>query len=130
MENSPVLQFVDCIRFSEPDLEEGLHFYRNKLGHQLVWRMPGSAGLRMPETQTEIVLDTQQHPPDYSVKVQNTDEAAGLVEKAGGKIVIPPFDIKIGRCAVVQDPWGNQFSILDFSKGLLVTDSEGNVIDT
>jgi lactoylglutathione lyase len=130
MENSPVLQFVDCIRFSVPNLEEGLRFYRDKLGHRLIWRMAGSAGLRMPDTQTEIVLDTEQHPPDYSIKVQNTDEAVRLVVTAGGKIVRPPFDIKIGRWAVVQDPWGNQFSILDFSKGLLVTDSEGNVIDT
>ena len=48
--------------------------------------------------------------------------------EAGGKVVVPPFGIQIGRCAVVQDPWGNEFVLLDASKGLLVTDEEGNVI--
>jgi hypothetical protein len=47
---------------------------------------------------------------------------------AGGKIITPPFDIQIGRCAVVQDPWGNKFILLDISKGSLKTDAEGNVI--
>ena len=51
-----------------------------------------------------------------------------IIEAAGGKIVVPPFDIQIGRCVVVQDPWGNQFVLLDSSKGLLITDAEGNVI--
>jgi len=42
--------------------------------------------------------------------------------------VVPPFDIQIGRCAVVQDSWGNQLVLLDAGKGLLITDAEGNVI--
>jgi hypothetical protein len=36
-----------------------------------------------------------------------------------------PFDIQIGLCAVVRDPWGNELVILDTSKGLLRTDDEG-----
>ncbi len=39
-----------------------------------------------------------------------------------------PFDIKIGRCVVVKDPWGNQLVLLDSTKGLLKTDQAGNVI--
>ena len=58
----------------------------------------------------------------------DTDGAAARFEAAGGKIVVPPFDIQIGRAVVVQDPWGNQFVLLDASKGLLVTDADGNVI--
>ncbi len=41
---------------------------------------------------------------------------------------MPPFDIQIGRAVVVEDPWGNRFVLLDASKGLLVTDADGNVI--
>jgi hypothetical protein len=41
--------------------------------------------------------------------------------------IVPPFDIQIGRCMVVQDPWGTQLVLLDASKGLLVTDAAGNV---
>jgi predicted enzyme related to lactoylglutathione lyase len=128
MDNTPLLQYVDCIRLSVPDIETGLHFYRDKLGHKLLWRMADAAGLQMKDTQTEIVIHTESHVPDYAIKVQNVDDAARQVEEAGGKIIKPPFDIRIGRWAVVQDPWGNQFSVLDFSKGLLVTDSEGNVV--
>jgi hypothetical protein len=42
--------------------------------------------------------------------------------------MVAPFDLRIGRCAVVQDPWGNQLTILDMSKGALVTDADGKVI--
>jgi hypothetical protein len=41
------------------------------------------------------------------------------------KEVHQPF---LGRAVVVQDPWGNRFVLLDASKGLLVTDADGNVI--
>ena len=49
--------------------------------------------------------------------------------KAGGKVVSGPFDIQIGRCAIVKDPWGNVLTMLDTSKGLLKVDSKGNVLD-
>ncbi len=129
MEDSfPVLKNVDCIRFSVPDIEAGLSFYRDKLGHELIWRTVDSVGLRMPDAETEIVLHTEPQAPEIDIKVQSADDAAARIEAAGGKIIVPPFDIQIGRCAVVQDPWENQFVILDTSKGLLATDSEGNVI--
>ena len=124
----PVLKNIDCIRFSVPDIEAGLRFYRDQLGHELIWRMADSVGLRMPDAETEIVLHTEPQAPEIDIKVQSADDAAARIEAAGGKIIVPPFDIQIGRCAVVQDPWENQFVILDISKGLLDTDSEGNVI--
>ena len=124
----PVLKNIDCIRFSVPDIEAGLRFYRDQLGHELIWRMADSVGLRMPDAETEIVLHTEPQTPEIDIKVQSADDAAARIEAAGGKIIVPPFDIQIGRCAVVQDPWENQFVILDISKGLLATDSEGSVI--
>jgi lactoylglutathione lyase len=42
--------------------------------------------------------------------------------------MVEPFDIPIGRCAVVVDPWENQLVLLDNSKGHLVTDQSGNII--
>jgi predicted enzyme related to lactoylglutathione lyase len=62
---------------------------------------------------------------DFSV--DSTDIAANRFTQAGGKVLVPPFDIQIGRCAVVQDPWGNPLVLLDVSKRLLATDVEGNV---
>ena len=123
-----LVQTVDCVRFHVPDLEAGLAFYRDRLGHELVWRTGEAAGLRLGESDTEIVLHTEPGPPEIDLLVESADEAAVRLEAAGGKVVVPPFDIQIGRAVVVQDPWGNQVVLLDASKGLLVTDEEGNVI--
>jgi lactoylglutathione lyase len=128
MKPKPLMQKLDCVRFSVPDLESGLAFYRDRLGHELIWRTDEAVGLRMPDTDAEIVLHTQPHDPEIDFKVQSADDAAARIEEAGGKVVVPPFDIQIGRCTVVQDPWGNEFVLLDASRGLLVTDEEGNVV--
>ncbi len=53
--------------------------------------------------------------------------AARAFAEAGGALLVAPFDIPIGRCAVVADPWGNPLVLLDMSKGRLVTDTEGNI---
>jgi catechol 2,3-dioxygenase-like lactoylglutathione lyase family enzyme len=120
---------VDCIRLYVPDIEAGLAYYRDRLGHELIWRTENQAGLRMPETDAELVLHRERQAPEIDLLVDSADAAAGRVAEAGGRIVVPPFDIQIGRCVVVQDPWGNQLVLLDASKGLLVTDGNGNVVD-
>jgi len=111
-----------------PDLDAGLAFYRDRLRHKLIWHTEEVVGLRMPDTDAEIVLHTEPKGPEIDMKVDSADAAAARFEEAGGKIVVPPFDIRIGRCVVVQDPWGNEFVMLDSSKGVLVTDEDGNVI--
>ena len=131
MKHSPqeaLVQKVDCIRLSVSDLDAGLAFYRDQLGHELIWRTEDSVGLRMPDTDTEIVLHAEQGAPEINLKVESADAAAVRFEEAGGKSVVPPFDIRIGRAVVVQDPWGNQLVLLDTSKGLLATDANGKVI--
>jgi len=128
MNQQPLLRSVDCIRLSVANIDAGLRFYRDQLGHELIWRTKDSVGLRMPESDAEIVLHTETQPPEIDIKVNSADEAAAKIQAAGGKIVELPFDVRIGRCAVVEDPWGNQLVILDMSKGLLITDAEGNVI--
>jgi hypothetical protein len=42
-------------------------------------------------------------------------------------VVTDPFDIPVGRLAVVADPFGNILVLLDLSKGRYVTDTSGNV---
>ena len=125
----PLMRKVDCIRLYVPDLEAGLSYYRDRLGHELIWRTENQVGLRMPDSDAEIVLHTEPQEPEIDILVDSADAAAGRVAAAGGRIVVPPFDIQIGRCVVVQDPWGNQLVLLDASKGLLVTDGDGNVVD-
>lgn len=127
-ERIPLFDKVDCVRLYVPELESGLSFYRDRLGHALIWRTEKAAGLRMPGTEAELVIQTEQAGQEVDITVQSADEAAQRFVEAGGEMVMPPFDIQIGRCAVVRDPWGNQLVLLDTSEGLLVTDEEGNVI--
>jgi lactoylglutathione lyase len=95
------------------------------LGHSLIWRTSTAAGLRMPGTDAEIVLMTDRPALEADLLVASADEAAAAIAEAGGRVVVAPFDIPIGRCAVVQDPWGNRLVVLDGSKGLLLTDPDG-----
>ena len=111
-----------------PDLEAGLSFYRDRLGHDLLWRTPTSAGLRLPESEAEIVLQTERPEPEANLTVDSVDDAVGRIAGAGGRVLVGPFDIPIGRCAVVADPWGNRLVVLDTSKGTLVTGADGRVL--
>jgi catechol 2,3-dioxygenase-like lactoylglutathione lyase family enzyme len=131
MKNSlpePLIRKIDCLRLSVPDLDAGLAFYRDRLGQQVIWRSESQVGLRLPDTDAEIVLHVEPQAPEIDLTVFSADGAAARFKEAGGKIVVPPFDIQIGRCVVVQDPWGNQIVLLDSSKGLLATDADGYVI--
>jgi predicted enzyme related to lactoylglutathione lyase len=123
----PLMRKVDCVRLYVPDLEAGLAFYRDKLGHELIWRTATAAGLHLPETDAELVIQTEEQRQEVDYLVDSAEAAAEMMERAGGRIIVPPFDIQIGRCVVVEDPWGNPLVLLDTSKGLLTTDSEGNV---
>jgi predicted enzyme related to lactoylglutathione lyase len=126
---TPLFQKIDAVTIPVPDLDAGLRFYRDSLGHELRWRNDdiGQAGLALADTSdTEIVLTTQQrYEPDWLVT--SADEAAEAVRAAGGRIVTEPFDIPVGRLAVVADPFGNILVLLDLSKGHYVTDTGGGV---
>ena len=124
----PLFRKLDCLRVPVPDIESGLAFYRDRLGHELVWRTETQAGLRMPETDAEIVIQTERPDLEPNLLVASVDEAAQRIVQAGGSVLAEPFDIQIGRCAVVQDPWGNRLVLLDMSKGALVTDAGGNIV--
>jgi adenosylhomocysteine nucleosidase len=125
---TPLFNQLDCIRLYVADLESGLSFYRDRLGHALIWRTGQAAGLRIPGSEAELVIQTEQEGQEVDLTVDSADEAAWRFVEAGGKLLVPPFDIQIGRCAVVRDPWGNTLVLLDTSKGLLKTDEEGYVI--
>jgi len=130
MKSMPLLRKVDCVRLYVPDLEAGLAFYRDRLGHELIWRTETAASLRLPETDTELVLQTEEHRQEVDFLVDSAEQAAESILQSGGIVIVPPFDIQIGRCVVVEDPWGNPLVLLDISKGLLKTDTDRKVIGT
>ena len=123
-----LIRKVDCLQIPVPDIASGLAFYRDCLGHELLWRTETSAGLRMPDTDAEIVIQTERQDMEATLLVASADQAASRIVQAGGSVLVQPFDIQIGRCAVVRDPWGNRLVLLDMSKGELVTDASGNIV--
>ena len=128
MRSSPLLLKVDAVTVPVPDLDTGLDFYREQLGHQLLWRNDaiGQAGLQLPDSDTELVLTTElPYAPNWLVK--SADEAAAAVQSAGGRMVTEPCDIPVGRLAVVADPFDNVLVLLDLSKGRYATDDAGSV---
>ena len=119
---------VDCIELYVPNLDEGIRYYRDSLGLKLLWRAHATVGLGMENGDTEIVLQTDRRMTNVDLKVDSVADAVEAIRKAGGKVVDGPFDIPIGKCAVVQDKWENQYVILDMTKGRYITDESGNVM--
>jgi lactoylglutathione lyase len=123
---TPLFRKIDCLALRVADLESAVAFY-GILGHELIWRTPTGAGLRLPDSEAELVLQTERPGPETDLTVEAVGPAVARFVAAGGRVVVSPFDIAIGRCAVVADPWGNHLVLLDNTKGRLATDDAGNV---
>jgi hypothetical protein len=123
-----VLRSVDAVTLTVPDLDAGLRFYRDGLGHELLWRNDelGQAGLRCPDSATEIVISTRL-PSEPNWLVRSVAEAIEVITAAGGQLLGGPTGIPVGRVATVSDPFGNRLVLVDLSKGLYTTDDEGQV---
>jgi predicted enzyme related to lactoylglutathione lyase len=128
MSAAPLLSGVDSVTVPVPDLDAGIAFYRDRLGHPLLWRDDelGQAGLGLATEGTEIVLSTR-HPYAPTWLVASVDEAATAIVTAGGRVVAAPSDIPVGRVSVVSDVFGNDLVLVDLSKGRYVTDQDGTV---
>jgi catechol 2,3-dioxygenase-like lactoylglutathione lyase family enzyme len=124
--STPLIRKVDALMVRVPDLEQGLAFYSDHLGHPLLWRNEDSCGLAMSGSDTELVISTRLG-PETDLKVDSADEAAGRFVAGGGQIIAGPDDIEIGRVAVVADPFGNRLVLLDTTKGTLIVDEGGKV---
>jgi predicted enzyme related to lactoylglutathione lyase len=74
------------------------------------------------------VLQIERPGIEINLLVASVDVAVERIVEAGGAVVVPPFEIQIGRYVVVQDPWGTHLILLDASKGLLATDADGNIV--
>jgi len=123
----PLFRAVDCLRIPVPDLDAGLRFYRDELGHELLWRSPTAAGLRIPKGGAELVIHIESARGETDLLVDSVPRAIRRVTRAGGKLLDGPIDIPVGRVAFLADPWGNPLAILDLSKGRLRVDREKRV---
>ncbi|GAA3438633.1 VOC family protein [Kutzneria kofuensis] len=77
-----------------------------------VWWLNGAAVLGRYRMDAEFPADT---PPHWMVffRVTDTDEAANCVRRLAGTVVVEPFDSAYGRVAVLTDPQGATFSVIE-----------------
>jgi predicted enzyme related to lactoylglutathione lyase len=122
----PLFRKLDNHLLHVSDLDAAVSFYGDRLGQALVWRDDEAAGFALPETDAELVVHLHIG-PETDILVDDVDEAFKEFLAAGGEAVQPPFEIAVGRCARVRDPFGNIVVILDQSKGTLVTDAKRRV---
>ena len=118
-----MLRKIDCVMVRVPDLAPAAEFYTATFGLRELWRDETSVGLGLAETDAEIVLHTMDLPADRSVHylVDDVPDAVTTAQRAGCAVREAPFDIAVGRCAVLVDPFGNTVCLLDMSKGSRTT---------
>ena len=111
-----MLRKIDCVMVHVDDLDAGVAFYAVELGLRELWRDATSAGLGFPETDAEIVLHTGDLPPEHATHYL-VDDVRAAVRAWRHPVKIAPFEIAIGWCAVLEDPFGNPICILDMTTG-------------
>ena len=115
-----IIKKIDCVMLRVDDLDKAADYYVHVFGLKRIWQDKDAVGLAMAETDAEIVLHTNKDIPDHiSVHylVDNVEVAASEYQGKGCKIIVAPFDIVIGKCAIIEDPFGHQLAILDMTKG-------------
>lgn len=115
-----MLRKIDCIMIRVDDVAAAAAYYAKVFGLHPQWSGDDSVGLIFPDTDAEIVLHRDLNLPS-SVEVHYlVDDVVAAVtsyEAQGCSILVAPFDITIGKCAVIKDPFGTRLCILDLTKG-------------
>jgi lactoylglutathione lyase len=115
-----MLRKIDCVMVKVDDLEAAARYYAEVFGLKRLWADDFSIGMGMPETDAEIVLHTDPHLPKEMTVHFLVDDVVAAVNELSAKgctVIASPFDIVIGKCAVIQDPFGTILPILDMTKG-------------
>ena len=80
--------------------------------------MPDSGGYSTFKTDANPLGGLGAHQPGSPkgwttcFSVSSTDDAVATIEAAGGKVTMAAMDTAFGRFAVVEDPWGAPFSVM------------------
>jgi lactoylglutathione lyase len=116
-----MLRKIDCVMIRVEDVEAAAAYYAKVFGLRPLWSGEGAVGLVFPETDAEIVLHRETTIPssvEVHYKVDDVVVAVAQYAAQGCQILVAPFDITIGKCAVIRDPFGTRLCILDATKGL------------
>jgi lactoylglutathione lyase len=115
-----MLRKIDCIMIRVEDVENAASYYADVFGLHPKWSGDGSIGLGFPEANAEIVLHCDPNIPssvEVYYLVDDVVAAIAVYARRGCQVLVAPFDITIGKCAVLRDPFGTRLCILDMTKG-------------
>ena len=115
-----MLRKIDCVMIRVDDIEAAAHYYAEVFDLHPQWSGDDSIGLVFPESDAEIVLHRNLDIPssvEVHYLVDNVIAAVANYAAKGCHVLVEPFDITIGKCAVIEDPFGVRLCILDMSKG-------------
>jgi lactoylglutathione lyase len=116
-----MLKKIDCVMIKVDDLEAAIDFYRDVFGLRTLWRDDEAVGLTFPDSNAEIVLHNMAGIPvrvDVNYAVADVVAAVRSLEAKGCRTLVAPFAIPIGKCAVIQDPFGTTLTLVDTTTGL------------
>ena len=114
------LKKIDAVLLSVSDLEKTAEFYVDVMGLKRGWtdKENKMVGLLFPGNDTELVLHCDESLPDPNVSYQVDDVLEFVKEyrNKGYKVLVEPFDIRCGKCAILEDPEGHSVEIMDITK--------------
>lgn len=114
-----MLRKIDCVMIRVDDVEAAAAYYAKVFGMRPQWSGDGSIGLVFPESDAEIVLHNDPDIPGAEVHYLVDDVICAVAHftEQGCRVLVAPFDITIGKCAAIEDPFGIRLCILDMTKG-------------
>jgi predicted enzyme related to lactoylglutathione lyase len=116
-----MLKKIACVTICVNDVDEAVDFYSDVFGLKPLWRdeQADSAGLLFSDTNAELVLVYDPQRPGQTEVHYLVDDVASAVQRyteQGCIVLIQPFDTRMGKGSVIQDPFGIRLFLLDRSK--------------
>jgi predicted enzyme related to lactoylglutathione lyase len=111
---------VDAVMHLVDDIYNADDFYENVMGLRRGWTDDENKmiGMLFPDNDTELVLHMNKNLPNPNVSFQVEDVMAYVEEykSKGYRVLEEPFNIRCGKCAVLEDPYGNGVEVMDLTK--------------
>lgn len=117
-----MLRKIDCVMIHVDDVKAAANYYTEVFGLKRVWWDEESVGLAFPEADAEIVVHNKADIParvEVYYLVDDVISASKRFIERDCHLLVEPFDIAIGKCAIIEDPFGTRLCILDMTKGPL-----------
>ncbi|MFG2888285.1 VOC family protein [Streptomyces sp. NPDC048248] len=97
--------YANALGIQAAPMEGGEGYFSLSAGGRMVGGMQNLAGIEVPP-------GTPSHWLTY-FSVDDTDSTVDALVRAGGNVLKPPFDMMAGRMAVLQDPQGGVFAVIN-----------------